>query len=337
MIAASLLLFDGLLLVSIAGLAWAALAGDDERRSVILFMAFGLVLAVAWGRLLAPDVALAEAAIGAGLSGALLLAAARDRGGRPDTVKSDSRQSGGRANSMLQTAITVSCIAVTGTLMWAVLSALGTPPHDTLPRAVAANIDASGVSNPVTAVLLNFRAYDTLLELAVLLTAVLGIIALGRPARRYRAAGPIFDSLARWLAPVLILVAGYLLWVGAHAPGGAFQAGATLAAAGVVLRLAGRRHIGLPAGGMLNVALTAGVGVFLLVGLGLVLIGQPFLGYPPAWAGVLILMIETAAMVAIAATLVLAFIGGPASPRVVEAEGNGLGNGDGSEQERKTC
>ena len=74
---ASLLVFDGLLLFSIVGLAWASLATSDERRSVILFMAFGLVLAVAWGRLLAPDVALAEAAIGAGLSGALLLAAVR--------------------------------------------------------------------------------------------------------------------------------------------------------------------------------------------------------------------------------------------------------------------
>ena len=66
-----LLVFDGLLLLSIVGLAWASLATTDVRRSVILFMAFGLVLAVAWSRLLAPDVALAEAAIGAGLSGPL--------------------------------------------------------------------------------------------------------------------------------------------------------------------------------------------------------------------------------------------------------------------------
>ena len=73
----SLLAFDGLLLISILSLAWAALASRDARRSIILFMAFGLVLALAWGRLMAPDVALAEAAIGAGLSGALLLAAVR--------------------------------------------------------------------------------------------------------------------------------------------------------------------------------------------------------------------------------------------------------------------
>ena len=45
----SLTLFDILLLVSIVVLAWTALASADDRRSVILFMAFGLVVALAWG------------------------------------------------------------------------------------------------------------------------------------------------------------------------------------------------------------------------------------------------------------------------------------------------
>jgi multisubunit Na+/H+ antiporter MnhB subunit len=40
---------------------------------VVLFIAFGLLLALAWVRLGAPDVALAEAAIGAGITGTLLL------------------------------------------------------------------------------------------------------------------------------------------------------------------------------------------------------------------------------------------------------------------------
>ncbi|MGB5728378.1 MAG: DUF4040 domain-containing protein, partial [Thiogranum sp.] len=75
----ALLVLDVLLVFSLLSLAAAALATRDASRSVILFMAFGLVLAVAWARLLAPDVALAEAAIGAGLSGALLLAAVREQ------------------------------------------------------------------------------------------------------------------------------------------------------------------------------------------------------------------------------------------------------------------
>jgi uncharacterized MnhB-related membrane protein len=72
-----LLLFDGVLLVTLLGLGLAAVLSPDPRRAVMLFIAFGLWLSLVWARLNAPDVALAEAAIGAGLGGALMLAAAR--------------------------------------------------------------------------------------------------------------------------------------------------------------------------------------------------------------------------------------------------------------------
>ena len=39
----------------------------------MLFIVFGLLMSLAWARLAAPDIGLAEAAIGAGLTGALLL------------------------------------------------------------------------------------------------------------------------------------------------------------------------------------------------------------------------------------------------------------------------
>lgn len=68
-------LFDGLLGLGLLGLAWRAMACADLFKAIVLFIAFGLLMALAWVRLDAPDVALAEAAIGAGLTGALLLAA----------------------------------------------------------------------------------------------------------------------------------------------------------------------------------------------------------------------------------------------------------------------
>ena len=58
------------------GLLWsagAALLARDPVRAVIQFIVLGLLMTLAWVRLSAPDVALAEAAIGAGLTGALLL------------------------------------------------------------------------------------------------------------------------------------------------------------------------------------------------------------------------------------------------------------------------
>lgn len=66
---------DGTLAAILLWLAWQALSTPALFRAVVLFIAFGLVLALVWARLLAIDVALAEVAIGAGISGALLLAA----------------------------------------------------------------------------------------------------------------------------------------------------------------------------------------------------------------------------------------------------------------------
>jgi uncharacterized MnhB-related membrane protein len=68
-------LVDLLLLLLIVLLAWRALNGRDLLRGVIEFIAMGLLVAVAWVRLRALDIALAEAAVGSGLTGALLLSA----------------------------------------------------------------------------------------------------------------------------------------------------------------------------------------------------------------------------------------------------------------------
>jgi uncharacterized MnhB-related membrane protein len=75
-------LFDTGLVVTIIWLAWRALAEVKMFKSVVLFIAFGLLTALAWVRLAAPDIALAEAAIGAGITGALLLDAAGHLRGR---------------------------------------------------------------------------------------------------------------------------------------------------------------------------------------------------------------------------------------------------------------
>lgn len=66
-------LFDVGLVMTIIWLAVRVLAEAKMFKSVVLFIAFGLLTALAWVRLAAPDIALAEAAIGAGITGALLL------------------------------------------------------------------------------------------------------------------------------------------------------------------------------------------------------------------------------------------------------------------------
>jgi energy-converting hydrogenase B subunit D len=92
-----LLLFDLLLIVTLVALAVAAVTSPEPRRAVMLFIAFGLWLSLVWARLHAPDVALAEAAIGAGLGGALMLAAARRAARqRAEAASTDAAEAGKR-------------------------------------------------------------------------------------------------------------------------------------------------------------------------------------------------------------------------------------------------
>jgi multisubunit Na+/H+ antiporter MnhB subunit len=203
------------------------------------------------------------------------------------------------------------------TLAWAFWDALTGYAGTRLAELALDRVPESGVSNPVTAVLLNFRSYDTLLELAVLLAAILGIWSTGAEVRGFLPAGPVLRALTAALVPLLILVAGYLLWVGGHAPGGAFQAGALLGAAGVVLRLSGEPSAGLPPLPWLRAGIGLGVLVFTLTGVALMGLGQGFLTYPAFSAKWLILLIETAATLSIGATLAAAYLAGePAAERV---------------------
>ena len=67
--------FDLLLALSLLWSAWRTLATPRLDRAIVLFIIFGLLMSLAWARLAASDIGLAEAAIGAGLTGALLLGA----------------------------------------------------------------------------------------------------------------------------------------------------------------------------------------------------------------------------------------------------------------------
>ena len=73
--------FDAILAATVLGVAGWTIAARETFAAVVGFVAYGLLLALVWVRLAAPDVALTEAAIGGGVTGVLLLgAAARLRG-----------------------------------------------------------------------------------------------------------------------------------------------------------------------------------------------------------------------------------------------------------------
>jgi energy-converting hydrogenase B subunit D len=72
-----MIVVDACVVLLALGLAVRMLYTPRLAESVVLFIAFGLVLSLAWIRIGATDLALAEAALGAGVTGALFLNALR--------------------------------------------------------------------------------------------------------------------------------------------------------------------------------------------------------------------------------------------------------------------
>ncbi|XXF76961.1 DUF4040 domain-containing protein [Myxococcaceae bacterium GXIMD 01537] len=299
-------LLDGCLAVCLPLLAWLILRTEELPRAVVLFVALGLLSALAWARLDAPDIALVEAAVGTGLTGALLMHTLSWT--EPRAVTGLARRERQRPWAFVAT------VALSGVLGAAVLALPG--DSEGLSREVSARLEDSGVEHPVTAVLLNFRGYDTLLEIAVLLVAVLGARTMNPRQPRLSpedANDVLMGELFRMMTPALLLVAGYLVWVGEHGPGGAFQAGAILAGGGVVAVLTARMHPPSLSSWTARWVLLTGPLLFLGVAAAPLLAGRRLLEYPPGWAGPLILVVECALTLSIAMVLLMFFPGARAT------------------------
>lgn len=185
-----------------------------------------------------------------------------------------------------------------------------------LTRLVHKALPEAGASHPVTAVLLDFRSFDTLLEVAVLLIAVIIAQALheAQPdtADRMGLDNPLLHAVISLLLPLMLLVVVYVLWAGATRPGGAFQAGALLASAGVALRLAGWQLRWVETAWRTQTLLVLGLAVFVVAAALPLMGGRGMLNHPPALAGGIIIVIEAALTLSIALGLLGLFRLAPA-------------------------
>ena len=289
---------------------WTILARDTFAAAVG-FIAYGLLLTLAWVRLHGVDVALTEAAIGGGLTGALLIGAATRL--RPTEAAARAETPGvfTRALAALVAAL------VSAALMICVLAL--PDPAPTLAPEVAANIAVTEVGNPITAVLLAFRAMDTLLEAIVLLFALIGVWSLapdrvwgGRPGpQQYADPNGILAYVARVLPPIGIVVGMYIFWVGADHPGGKFQGATIIAAMWLLTIMAGLTDAPPISRTWLRVGLVAGPLVFIAIGFAGAVTAGAFLAYPVGYAKPLIIAIELALMPSLALVLALMLAGAP--------------------------
>lgn len=147
---------------------------------VMLFGIYSLVSAALFVSLAAPDVAFTEAVVGAGVATMLMLA----------TLGLTGRHENRPAHRPwlpLAVVVVTGGFLVYGTLDIPDVGAADNPVHTHVaPRYLEQSGEEIGIPNVVTSVLASYRGYDTLGEVTVVFTGLVGVLALLGARRRRR-------------------------------------------------------------------------------------------------------------------------------------------------------
>ncbi|HHV15890.1 MAG TPA: DUF4040 domain-containing protein [Gelria sp.] len=173
------ILVDLILLFFLIVCAVAAVVQKELLNSVIILSIYSLIMAVVWVRLGAVDVAITEAAVGAGISTVLFIAV---------LTRVKRREEPTRIRLQILPLIVV--LAVGLTLIYGTLDMpdFGSPAAVTnthvVPRYLEKGVEETGTDNYVAAILASYRGYDTLGETTVIFTAGLCVVLLLRSNKK---------------------------------------------------------------------------------------------------------------------------------------------------------
>lgn len=236
-------LFAMFLLTMLMITAIAIVRTRDLFVAVMLTGIFSLLMSAIFFILDAADVALTEAAIGAGITTVLFL------GALALTAEWERPVPYSRWLPGIVVAITT-LIVIYATFDKPRLGDPLAPVHQHVaPWYLEMTPELIGIPNVVTAVLGSFRGYDTMGELIVIFTACIGVLFLlgapiGERFQRPSNEGASLDVtlshhliprvVGRLLIPLIVLFGLYVQFHGEFGPGGGFQAGAIIAA-GIML------------------------------------------------------------------------------------------------------
>jgi multicomponent Na+:H+ antiporter subunit B len=240
-------LFGVLLLTLLVITAVAIVRTNNLFVAVMLLGIFSLLIAANFFLLDAADVALTEAAVGAGISTVLFLGA---------LALTSEFEHAPTPHRWLSLAVVTGATLV---VLYATFDkpAFGDPDapvhQHVAPWYLEKTPEYVDIPNVVTAVLGSYRGYDTLGEVFVVFTAGIGVLFLlsarRGPAGRRRPSASASDPsiglrshviplvVSHLLSPFILLFGLYVQFHGEYGPGGGFQAGALIAAAFILYAL----------------------------------------------------------------------------------------------------
>ncbi len=284
------ILFAVFLLTLLVLTAVAIVRTENLFVAVMLTGIFSLLMAANFFVLDAADVALTEAAIGAGITTVFFL------GALALTAEHEKSAPSKRWLSM-GVVIVTTLILVYATFDKPRLGDPDAPVHlHVAPWYLEETPELIGIPNVVTAILGSFRGYDTLGELFVIFMACIGVLFIlsGRRdqhlppddmALSYTAHGLrhhlIPKVVGRLLIPFIVLFGFYVQFHGEYGPGGGFQAGAIVAAGIILYALLEGEAAALkavPPQALMGMAI-GGAMLFGMVGIAGIVLGGNFLDY----------------------------------------------------------
>ena len=314
-------------LFTLTFVAVSAVATVYSRNLFVASMWFGifsLMMASNFFILDAADVALTEAAVGAGVSTVLFMGAL--------ALTSEHEHVKEKLQWMpLAVLAILFAVLVVVSFGQPLLGDPMAPVHQHVaPWYLEETPRLIDIPNVVTAILASFRGYDTLGEVIVVFTAGIGVLSvLGfRPKKQQRLSGDVIGAkirgiqhhavlrvVGKLIIPLLMLFALLVQFHGEYTPGGGFSAGALFASAVMlygILEGADRSSRAMPQTAMLRLA-ALGASIFTGVGIACMLLGGNFLDYsvlaadPVAGQHLGILLVEFGVGLTVSTVLIMIF------------------------------
>ena len=301
----------------------------DLFAVIMLFGIYSLLSAGFFLDLNAPDVALTEAAIGAGIAPILMLSTlALTRNKRIDTPR--ARRPAHSAVLPLITVVLTGAALVYATFdMPFFADPLGAAHNHVAPRYLEASGQEIGIPNVVTSILASYRGFDTLGEVFVIFTAGIGVLALlgsleqQHGQERWQFADTanlrrhtILHVVSKILVPLILLYALYVQFHGEYSPGGGFQAGVIFATAFILYTMIYGLELAYKVIRPQALTWAMAVGVLLYVGTGVAALfaGGNFLDYsvlasdPVIGQQIGIILVELGVGICVASVMMAVFL-----------------------------